>query len=84
MESVNGWRFFGASVSVFTGLIYIFYMIILYFNGSPLGITPSEAAGLLAALAVVAAVSVLIYAVYRMTLLHVCKQLAVRRPKGGQ
>ena len=77
-------RVFLVPALVGTGLIYIFYMIVLYFNGSPLGITPSEAAGLLAALAVIAAVSVLMYAVYRMTLLHVCKQLAIRRPKGGQ
>ena len=32
-----------------TSLIYAFYVMIMYFNGSPAGITPSEAAGLLAA-----------------------------------
>ena len=35
-----------------TGLIYGFYVMIMYFNGSPAGITYSEAAGLLAVLAV--------------------------------
>lgn len=62
-----------------TGLIYAFYVMVLYFNGSPAGITPSEAAGLLAALAVIAAVSALLYAVYRLTLAQVCRTLGVRR-----
>ena len=62
-----------------TGLIYAFYVMVLYFNGSPAGITPSEAAGLLAALAVIAAVSALLYAVYRLTLAQVCRTLGIRR-----
>lgn len=62
-----------------TGLIYAFYVMIMYFNGSPAGITVSEAAGLLAALAVVAAVSALMAAVYRMTLAQVCGALGIRR-----
>ena len=53
--------------------------MIMYFNGSPAGITPSEAAGLLADLAVVAAVSALIYGVYRLTLAQVCRALDIRR-----
>ncbi len=69
-----------------TGLIYAFYVMIMYFNGSPLGITPSEAAGLLAALAVIAAVSALMYAVYRLTLAQVCRALDIREngKKHGQ
>ena len=62
-----------------TSLIYAFYVMIMYFNGSPAGITPSEAAGLLADLAVVAAVSALIYGVYRLTLAQVCRALDIRR-----
>lgn len=66
-----------------TGLIYAFYVMILYFNGSPAGITPSEAAGLLAALAVIAAVSALMYGVYRLTLAQVCRALGIRRAPGN-
>lgn len=62
-----------------TGLIYAFYVMVMYFNGSPLGITPSEAAGLLMVLAVVAAVSALMYGVYRLTLAQVCRALEIRR-----
>ncbi|MCI9121408.1 MAG: FtsX-like permease family protein [Oscillibacter sp.] len=72
-------RVFLVPALVGTGLIYAFYVIILYFNGRPLGITPSEAAGLLAALGVVAAVSVLMYAVYRLTLRQVCVLLSIHR-----
>ena len=61
-----------------TTLIYAFYMLIMYFNGDPLGITATEAAGLLASLGVIAAVSVLLYGVYRMTLRAVCRSLDVR------
>lgn len=62
-----------------TGLIYAFYVMIMYFNGSPLGITSSEAAGLLMALAVIAAVSALMYGVYRLTLAQVCRALDIHR-----
>ena len=60
-----------------TGLIYAFYVMIMYFNGSPLGITPSEAAGLLMVLAVIAAVSALMYGVYRFTRRGVCRSLGI-------
>lgn len=60
-----------------TGLIYAFYVMIMYFNGSPAGITPSEAAGLLAALAVIAAVSALMAGVYRFTRSSVCRSLGI-------
>lgn len=62
-----------------TGLIYAFYVMVLYFNGTPAGITSSEAAGLLAALAVIAAVSALMYAVYRLTLAQVYRALGIRQ-----
>ena len=62
-----------------TGLIYAFYVMIMYFNGSPLGITSSETAGLLVALAVIATVSALMYGVYRLTLAQVCRALEIRR-----
>lgn len=60
-----------------TGLIYAFYVMIMYFNGQPAGITHSEAAGLLAALAVIAAVSALMYGVYRFTRSSVCRSLGI-------
>ena len=60
-----------------TGLIYAFYTMILYFNGDPAGISPGEAAGMLACLAIIAAVSLLQYAVYRLTLRRVCKTLSI-------
>lgn len=72
-------RVFLVPALVGTGLIYAFYVMIMYFNGSPAGITPSEAAGLLAALAVIAAVSALMYGVYRLTLAQVCRALDIRR-----
>ncbi|MEY8260555.1 ABC transporter permease [Oscillospiraceae bacterium 50-60] len=61
-----------------TGLIYAFYVMIMYFNGSPAGITPSEAAGLLASFGVIAGVSALMYGVYRLTLAQVCRALGIR------
>ena len=72
-------RVFLAPALTGTALIYAFYVMIMYFNGSPLGITPSEAAGLLMALAVVGAVSALMYGVYRLTLAQVCRALDIRR-----
>ena len=70
-------RVFLVPALVGTGLIYAFYVMIMYFNGSPAGITHSEAAGLLAALAVIAAVSALLYGVYRLTLAQVCRALDI-------
>ena len=72
-------RVFLVPALVGTGVIYAFYVMIMYFNSSPAGITPSEAAGLLAALLVVAAVSALIYGVYRLTFAQVCRALEIRR-----
>ena len=70
-------RVFLVPALVGTGLIWIFYMMILYFNGDPLGFTHSELAGMGACLAVVAAVSALLYLVYRVTLRSVCRALHI-------
>ncbi len=71
-------RVFLTPALVGTGLIYAFYVMIMYFNGSPPGITYSEAAGLLVVLLVIAAVSALMYGVYRLTLARVCRALEIR------
>ncbi len=71
-------RVFLTPVLVGTALIYAFYTLIMYFNGDPAGITASEAAGLLASLGTIAAVSVMIYGVYRVTLRAVCRSLNIR------
>lgn len=62
-----------------TALIYAFYALIMYFNGDPPAITAGEAAGMLACLGVIAAVSALLYGVYRLTLGKVCAALDIRR-----
>lgn len=82
-QSVRGQvkRVFFTPALVGTSLIYAFYLLIMYFNGVPQGITASEAAGLLASLGIIAAVSSLLYAVYRLTLKSVCKLLGIRRRK---
>ena len=59
-----------------TGLIYGFYAMILYFNDDRL--TLNELAGMGVCLALVAAVSALLYGVYRFTLRSVCRSLRVR------
>ncbi len=68
-------------VPIFTGtlIIYVFYLMIMYFNGSPAGITGDEAAGLLASIGVIAGVSALLYGIYRLTLGKVCSSLSVKR-----
>ncbi|MDE7244737.1 MAG: ABC transporter permease [Oscillospiraceae bacterium] len=71
-------RVFLTPAVVGTSLIYAFYLMIMYFNGDPPGITASEAAGLLASIGVIAGVSVLLYLVYRLTLRSVCTILDIR------
>ena len=66
-------RVFLVPALVGTVLIYAFYTMIMYFNGDPDGITASEGMGMAACLAVVAAVSLLLYGVYRLTLRKVCQ-----------
>ncbi len=61
-----------------TGIIYAFYFMIMYFNGSPFGITPSERAGLISCLLLIAAVSLLIYVVYLCTKRKVCQALNIK------
>lgn len=48
------------------------YTLIMYSNGEPMGITPSEASGMITCLGVIAVVSLLLYLVYRLTLKKVC------------
>ncbi len=72
-------RVFLTPAVVGTSLIYAFYLLIMYFNGDPPGITASELAGLLASFGVIVGVSALLYLVYRMTLRSVCATLAIHR-----
>lgn len=60
-----------------TGLIWAFYMIMLYFNGIPYGFTGSELQGLATCAAVVTAISALLYLVYRLTRRSVCHALHI-------
>lgn len=59
-----------------TGLIYAFYIMIMYFNDNRL--THQELAGLGVCLLIVAAISMLTYAVYRLTFNKVCTALNIR------
>ena len=59
-----------------TALIYAFYAMIMYFNDNRL--VETEIAGLAVCLGLIAAVSVLLYGVYRVTLGKVCTALAIR------
>lgn len=65
-------RVFRVPILVGTILIYAFYTLIMYSNGEPMGITPSEASGMITCLGVIAVVSLLLYLVYRLTLKKVC------------
>lgn len=65
-------RVFRVPILVGTILIYAFYALIMYSNGEPMGITPSEASGMITCLGVIAVVSLLLYLVYRLTLKKVC------------
>ena len=62
-----------------TTLIYAFYAMIMYFNDNR--ITDTEIAGLAVCLGVIAAVSALLYLVYRLTLNKVCAALDIRAGK---
>ena len=65
-------RVFRTPILVGTILIYAFYTLIMVGNGSPAGISPSEGAGMLVCLSVIAVISLLLYGVYRLTLKKVC------------
>ncbi|MDO5400764.1 MAG: ABC transporter permease [Eubacteriales bacterium] len=70
-------RVFLVPTLVGTGLISVFYTLIMYANGTPLGFTAGELAGMGACLGVIAGVSALLYAVYRLTLQRVCRTLQI-------
>lgn len=81
-QSVRGQinRVFLVPAIVGTALIYAFYMMIMYFNGDPLGITSREAAGLISCLALIAVISAGFYGVYRITKRSVCRALDIKKP----
>ena len=58
-----------------TGVIYAFYAMIMYANDDRLSL--NELAGMGACLLVILAISLLMYAVYRMTLRRVCQALDI-------
>jgi len=59
-----------------TALIYAFYAMIMYFNDNRL--VETEIAGLAVCLVLIAAVSALLYGVYRVTLGKVCTALTIQ------
>lgn len=61
-----------------TTIIYAFYTMIMYFNGDPAGIMPSEMAGLASCLALIAVLSAGFYGIYRLTRRSVCAALQIR------
>ncbi len=71
-------RVFKAPIITGTLLILAFYILILYGNGEG-AITSSEWAGLGSCLIVVAAVSLLLYCLYRFTLYSSCKLLGIEK-----
>ena len=58
-----------------TGAIYAFYAMIMYANDGRL--SPGEVAGMGACLLVILAISLLMYAVYRLTLKRACRALEI-------
>ncbi len=72
-------RVFATPAVVGTALIYAFYLMIMYFNGNPAGITASEGAGLLSCAALIAVLSAGFYWVYRVTRKKVCTALKIRQ-----
>lgn len=73
-------RVFAVPAAAGTAIIYAFYLMIMYFNGDPAGITPSEAAGLAACLGLIAVLSAGFYLVYRLTRRSVCRALSIKKP----
>ena len=68
-------RVFLAPAIVGTGVICAFYGMILYFNDNRF--TPGELAGMGTCAAVVAALSLVLYGVYRLTRRSVCRSLKI-------
>lgn len=62
-----------------TAVIYLFYLLIMVFNGDPAGLTAGEVRGLLACLGVVAGGSGVIWLLCRFTLGRVCRALEIKR-----
>lgn len=85
-QSVRGQvkRVFLTPTLVGTLLIYAFYILIMLFNGDSVEISITEAVGLLASLGLIAALSLLLYGVYRLSLRQVCAALDVQRPRKQQ
>ncbi len=71
-------RVFKAPIVIGTLLILSFYTLIMYGNGEG-AITASEWAGLGSCVLVVAAISTLLYGLYRLTLRCACQQLHIRQ-----
>lgn len=69
-------KVFGVPGFVGTALIYIFYVMIMFFNDNRM--TQSEISGLLNCLFVVLGMSALIWVFYRFTLHKVCRMLNVK------
>ena len=61
-----------------TSVISAFYLMIMYFNDNRF--TPGEFAGMAACAAVIAALSAVLYGVYRLTRRSVCRSLRISRP----
>ncbi len=70
-------KVFGVPGIVGTSLIYIFYVMIMFFNDNM--ITQSEISGLISCLFVIAGMSVVIWIFHRFTLHKVCKMLNVKQ-----
>lgn len=68
-------RVFAVPAITGTGVIYAFYAMIMYANDGRL--SPGEIAGMGACLLLILAVSLLLYAVYRLTLKQVCRALNI-------
>ena len=69
-------RVFLVPAIVGTAVISAFYVMIMYFNDNHF--TPGEFAGMAACAAVIAALSLILYMVYRLTRRRVCRSLGIR------
>lgn len=69
-------KVFGVPGLIGTALIYIFYVMILFFNDNRM--TQSEISGLISCFFVILGMSTVIWAFYRLTLHKVCRMLKVR------
>ena len=72
-------KVFLVPVIVGTAVISAFYLMIMYFNDNRF--TPGEFAGMAVCAAVIAAVSLVLYGVYRFTRRRVCQALRITTPR---